>query len=397
MTQERTLSRNYRRGAERSLKSSQTNKKTWLWLVVVLVLFIGISYALSSGQPEDYPDFISESPAPSGSKAFYTYLKNKAHSPKRWENDPELLPEDEKNHLLLMIEPFFVPNSEQMKEYINFMESGNTIILFNTNPDGLYELKVEPVRQIESETTHVRTSSGQNHEAFVPSHVRLLEEAQDDILLEDDQGVIALKRSFGEGELVVANSPYWLTNENITEVAHVELLFFLFETDTAYNTIYFDEFIHGSGHAPSVTALYPKWLLTLALQLLLLTLFWLWYQGKRFGPLRQPREATVRFSNEKTSALAAWYQRGRRYQDSIVIQADYLKLLLQEKWGIPYQKGWQECNDMLIQKESELTKESIYSFTNGLTNLLNKESINKQEYLSWSKKIDKLKREVEQE
>src|SRR5699024_8055442 len=92
----------------------------------------------------------------------------------------------------------------------------------------------------------------------------------------------------------------------------------------------------------------------------LLTLFWLWYQGKRFGPLRQPREATVRFSNEKTSALAAWYQRGRRYQDSIVIQADYLKLLLQEKWGIPYQQGWQECNDMMIQKESELTNEIIY-------------------------------------
>src|SRR5699024_11248999 len=173
-------------GAKRSLKSSQTNKKTWLWLVVVLVLFIGISYVLSSGQPEDYPDFISESPAPSGSKAFYTYLKNKAHSPKRWENDPELLPEDEKNQLLLMIEPFFVPNSEQMKEYINFMESGNTIILFNTNHDGLFDLKVNPVMPIERETTHVRTSLGQNNEDFVLSHVRLLEEAQDDILIEDD-------------------------------------------------------------------------------------------------------------------------------------------------------------------------------------------------------------------
>src|SRR5699024_4182478 len=155
-----------------------------------------------------------------GSKAFYTYLKNKYHSPKRWENDPELLPEDEKNHLLLMIEPFFVPNSEQMKEYINFMESGNTIILFNTNPDGLFDLKVNPVMPIVRETTHVRNSLDQNHEAYLPSHVRLLEEGQDDILLEDDQGVITLIRSFGKGELVVDNSPYWLTNENHTEVAH---------------------------------------------------------------------------------------------------------------------------------------------------------------------------------
>src|SRR5690625_7018042 len=117
------------------------------------------------------------------------------------------------------------------------------------------------------------------------------------------------------------------------------------ESDNAYSQILVDEFIHGSGEAPSAANLYPKWLFVLTLQLMLLTILWLWHQGTRFGPLRQPREAAVRFSTERTSALAAWYQRGRLYQDSLEIQADYLKLLMQEKWGISYQRRWQERSE----------------------------------------------------
>ena len=105
----------------------------------------------------------------------------------------------------------------------------------------------------------------------------------------------------------------------------------------------------------------------------------------------------VRFSNEQTTALAAWYQRGRRYQDSLRLQADYVKLLLQEKWGIPYRRSWQESAELLKRKVEDIPEEEVGMFTLELTKLLNKESINKQEYLAWSKKLDRLEREVEEE
>lgn len=379
------------------MQTSQTGKKTWLWLGIILLLFTVISYFLSSNQPKDYPSYVSESPAPTGTKALYTYLENKNQPVKRWENKPEFLTNKNKRQLLLMIEPFFVPESEQMEEYINFMEAGNSILLLKTNPDGMFNLTADPVLTETEEIISVRNTQQEEFNAIVPSYVRMEEEEVDDVLLEDDAGVIAVRRSFGEGELIVANSPDWLTNEYITDNEHVELLFTLLQTDKAYSTILFDEYIHGSGHVPSTADLYPKWILVLALQVILLTILWLWHQGKRFGPVRQPREAIVRFSHERTAAVAAWYQRGQRYQDSLEIQADYLKLLLQEKWGIPYQRSWQESSELIIQKDTHISEKDIRSFTNGLTNLLNKASVNKQEYLAWSKKIDKLKREVEEE
>lgn len=361
-----------------------------------LLVFIGLSYLLSANQLKDYPDYVSESPAPTGTKAFYTYLENNNPSVKRWESDPAFLSNENEHQLMFMIEPFFTPNSKQMEEYIDYMKAGNTILLFQTNPDGMFNLKVDPVMTTE-EAIDVTTAQGEKFEAVIPSHTRILAEETDEVLLQDHAGSIALKRSYGEGSLIVTNSPDWLINDYITEHHHVELLFSLLESDNAYNSILFDEYIHGSGHAPSTTDLYPKWILVLALQLILLTILILWYQGRRFGPVLKPREDMVRFSHEQTTALAAWYQRGRRYQDSLAIQADYLKLLLQEKWGIPYQKSWRKCDELIIQKDTQLSKKEVQHFTNGLTNLLNKPSVNKQEYLAWSKKIDSLKREVEEE
>lgn len=378
------------------MQTSQTNKKSWLWLGGALLIFIVLSYLLSSNQPKDYPGYVSESPAPTGTKAFYTYMDNNSDSIERWENDPDSLPDKKENHLLLMIEPFFVPDSKQMNEYISYMEAGNTILLFKNNPDGMFHLKADPVLPGEEAIT-VSNNLNEEFKAFVPSDTRILEDNDDDVLLEDDMGVIALKRYFGDGELIVVNSPDWLANEYITDHNHIDLVFSLMESDNAYSQILVDEFIHGSGEAPTAANLYPKWLLVLTLQLMLLTILWLWHQGKRFGPLRQPREAAVRFSNEMTSALAAWYQRGRLYQDSLEIQADYLKLLMQEKWGISYQRRWQECGDLIIGKDIQIPKEDVQSFTKELPNLLNKQSVNKQEYLAWSKKIDRLKREVEEE
>src|SRR5699024_3226438 len=186
------------------------------------------------------------------------------------------------------------------------------------------------------------------------------------------------------------------TNDYILDENHLELIYKLLQTEEAYNTVLFDEYIHGGGNVPSTVAVYPKWMLVFAMQLIVFMLLWLLFKGKRFGPVRIPREETVRFSNEQTSALAAWYKKGKRYQDALKLQADYLKLLLQEKWGIAYQRSWLECSELIAGKDKQMSEEEAQKFTYDLTNLLNKESVNKQEYLAWSKKLDWLERKVEE-
>lgn len=378
------------------MQISQTGKKTWIWLTVILLLFVIFSYFLVSKQPQEYPGYVSESPAPAGTKAFYTYLQDENIDIKKWEHAPGLLTGENKQEILLMIEPFYVTERAEMEEYIDYMEAGNTILLFKSNPEGMFDVKTNPVLTEAGENVTVSDQQDEEYKALVHSMVRIQEEESDEVLLKDNAGPVALKRSFGDGSLVVVNSPNWLTNDYITDEDHVELISALLQEEQ-HNSLLVDEYIHGSGNKPSTAALYPKWMLVLALQLAILTLLWLMYKGKRFGPIRMPREATVRFSNEQTTALAAWYQRGRRYQDSLKLQADYLKLLLQEKWGIPYRRSWQESSELITKRDKQLSEDEARTFTRGLQDLLNKESVNKQEYLAWSKQLDRLRREVEEE
>ncbi|MFA1819217.1 DUF4350 domain-containing protein [Virgibacillus oceani] len=372
-----------------------SNKKTWIWLGVLVVLFVVAGYFLSSEQPKEYPGYVSESPSPTGTKAFYTYLEENAEV-ERWEHEPELLPAEDNGDLLFMIEPYFVPDQAEMAEYIRYMEAGNTILLFKNNPEAMFDLAVRPGLEMSDEAITVRGQQDEEYGALVHSQMRIEDENTDEVLLQDDAGVIALERSYGDGSLIAVNSPVWLANEYITEEEHVEIISLLMQQEE-YSSIFIDEYVHGGGSGPTAVSMYPQWMLVLVLQLGVLTLLWLLSKGKRFGPVRTPREEMVRFSNEQTTALAAWYQRGRRYQDSLRLQADYVKLLLQEEWGIPYRRSWQESTELLKHKVEEIPAEEVGMFTLELTKLLNKESVNKQEYLAWSKKLDRLVREVEEE
>lgn len=355
---------------------------------------MGFSYFVSTDQPDDYPSYLSESPAPTGTKAIYTYLENNRDQVKRWKNQPQLLPTRDENQLLLMIQPFFTLEDLQVDKYMSYMAAGNTIMLFSDDPKSWFDVSAKTTTSHTEKSNKVWDMNNTEWEALIDSRVRLKKETRDEVLLEDEQGVVAMKRPVGDGELIVVNSPDWLTNESITQNNHIELYLNLFDTDHTYSTILFDEYIHGLDKGSSPATLFPKWLVVFTLQLALLTLLWLWYQGKRFGPVSVPREETVRLGHEKTSALAAWYLRSKRYQDSLAIRADDLKIQLQEKWAIPYQKSWKESGELMLQKDHRYSEKGIRSFVEGLTYVLNKGSLNKEEYLAWSKKIDKLKREV---
>ncbi|MED4226903.1 DUF4350 domain-containing protein [Neobacillus cucumis] len=364
----------------------------WVWFMVLLLLFIVVSYFSYTPKPNPYPNYITTSPSPTGLKALYTYL-NKDKDVKSWNHSPDLLPKEDEHLILVMAGPAFIPEKELMNDYIHFIQSGNTILLLKTNPKGMFNVDVDYIQNDRQGTT----VKDQNHHTFkadVDSDVRIRTKKNDEILLSDPYGPIAIKRPYGKGSLIVAITPEWFTNGKLLKKDHLPLSFQLLNQGKP-DSLLFDEYTHGGENESTILTVYPMWFLVLIFQGILLFLLWLWYQGKRFGPLMQPREDWIRFSDEGIQAIAAWYIRGRRYQDSLAIQADYVKVLLQERWQIPYSKEWQDLAPYVERKWMRLTGSEIKAFLNGLTGVLSKEKINKQEYLLWSRKLDELRNEVE--
>lgn len=371
-------------------------RQGWVWLAVLLVIFVAISYFSYTPKPQLYPNYVSDSPSPTGVKGLYTYL-NKERKAKRWSHTPDLLPRGQANQLLMMVEPSIIPDEKQMKAYMDFVAAGNTILLLKNNPKGMFDFKTAPIADVDDENTVMKVVD-QNKKAYkaeIRSDFRLETRQGDIVLLHDQAGTVALKRNVGKGQLIVSVTPEWLTNGNILAKDHLPLVISLLNESGA-PSILFDEYLHGKEDASSTLTVYPKWFILLILQGIILAILWLWLQGKRFGPIFAPREDSVRFSDEGIRALSAWYLRGRRYHDSLLIQADYVKLLLQEHWQIPYSREWQNLSDFLERKWQGMKPTEIHSFLKGLVAVLEKEKISKQEYLLWSRKLDQLQKEVEQ-
>ncbi|RWR13538.1 DUF4350 domain-containing protein [Siminovitchia fortis] len=373
----------------------RSGKRTWILLSILLLCFLAGGYFLQSKQPAAYPAYVSDSPSPTGTKAIYTYLKEESESVQRWKKPPQTLDAEDGGQVLVMVEPLNMPKSEEMKAYEKFMEAGNTILLFQRNPQGMFDLVTDPV-EAGAEEGILYDQKDSRNKAEISYLNRMQTEQGDDILLYDDAGTIALERPYGDGRLIVSIFPEWMTNGQILKKDHVSLLTSLLN-ETEGRQFLFDEYVHKPQGGEKALNVYPMWFLLFMFQGGILAILWLWYQGKRFGPIFSPREATVRFSDEGIRALAAWYMRSRRYHDSIAIQADYLKLVLQEKWHIPYREEWRSLAPLLERKsQGRMGKKEIDSFLSGLTDVLNKERLSKQEYLLWSKKIDRLRKVVEE-
>lgn len=370
-----------------------SNRKAWLYLPLLLILFMVASYFSYSSEPKQYPSYAIDSPSPTGIKAIYTYL-SKEMDVKKWSHTPYLLGSETEKQLLIMAEPYKMPKTEEIDDYLRFIEAGHTILLLKENPKDLFNLNTILAEDSSSKITAVN-SHNINYRAEISSPFRLnANEKEDIILFTDDKGIIALKRPIGKGELIVSTAPEWITNEKITEYDHTKLVLTLLNEASA-DTILFDQYIQGGEKATSILTLYPKWFLLLMLQSFIIVLLFLWQNGKRFGPIYVPREETIRFSDERIRALAFWYIKGSRYHDSLCIQADFVKILMQERWGIPYNKQWKDLTDALMRKWSNMPQSEINTFLNGLTFILANERINKQEYLLWSKKLEWLRKEVE--
>ncbi len=368
--------------------------RVWFGVAVAIAIFVGLGVVFSGDQPKAYTNYLSQSPSPTGLKAFYTYMQEETNEVERWYGQPGSLPNLAQKQALIMVGPYFRFSEEEKKQYQNWMEQGNTILLLKQDPVGYFNTKIEHAEPSQ-EPVKIEGQNEVTFKAQSPGNIRLRLTGEDEELLTDEKGTVALKRSFGEGELIVSLQPEWMTNGSILEENHTELSLYLLDQTNA-SSILVDEYVHGQENLPTYLTVYPQSLLVFILQLAILTLLVLWMKGKRFGPVYLPREAEVRFGDERLRALAAWYMRSDFYNESLSIQEQYVRQAVSDRWGVSIQQSWKEILEVM---KSRLTEDQIKKWnrwTSELQYVRQTDQWSKKDYVIWSQKLDDIRKEVQE-
>ena len=92
--------------------------------------------------------------------------------------------------MLVMVGTLFTPESKEMEFYYDFLEAGNTILLFKDNPEDMFGISTQLIEFQEEDGT-LEDAKGREYEAEVISPVRLQTEENDTVLFSDEAGMIA--------------------------------------------------------------------------------------------------------------------------------------------------------------------------------------------------------------
>ena len=124
------------------MKNSRTKlTPLWVGLVVCLIMFSVLAYLLTPEKPKNYPPYSTESPSPTGVKAFYTYLKDEAGLPIQiWNQPVTQLQGHDNGQLMVMIEPNQPFPTDEETKWEHWMKKGNTILLLVSDPKAFFDL-----------------------------------------------------------------------------------------------------------------------------------------------------------------------------------------------------------------------------------------------------------------
>jgi len=316
-------------------------RKLVLSLSIAILLFLSIGYWGIKPERIDYPAYLSFSPDRDGIKAFRLLLEKKGKAAKEWRQSWRFLPQ-EKGQALMVIEPEPLQPGEQ-DAIMDWVAQGNDLIVFQKDPQLEEMFTAEYIAVPDALWSYVEVvepDHGSKEEAAVETSARLVWDDEITPLLEDDYGILAARKAVGAGSVTLFLTPEWLQNENILKHDHFALIWPYVQE--SYTVIWFDEFHHGYQQQPGLLAVYPEWLLAITGQLAFALLLWIWWKGKRFGPVYTLREWVVRRGDETMLATAGWYERRRLAKDACRHQEQYLRRLFQEKWGLPAAASDQE-------------------------------------------------------
>jgi hypothetical protein len=304
-------------------------------LAAAVLLFLALGWLLIKPAAPTYPPYVSFSPQPAGIKAIATLLGEKRNGVKEWRQPWRFLPPGS-GQALIAVEPRQVTDSER-EEILRWVESGNDLIVFEREPAGWEDAHLSASEAGEAghegkERPIHGSSAGQGRTGLVQTDMRLDKTPDMEPLLADDLGIIAGRTKVGAGTVTLFLVPEWLTNEQVMSHSHFELIWPHLQGD--WSVTWLDEYHHGYRQQPGILAIYPGWLVAALAQLGVVLLLWLWWKGKRFGPVYTLREWTVRRGDETLLAVASWYERRRLALDALNIREAYLRQMMQDRWGL---------------------------------------------------------------
>ena len=302
-----------------------------LALGVTLCLLVAIGLIVLKPAPQDGPPYASGSFRPDGSKAVVMLLEEKGKRVKEWRQPMRYLPVQTGQALIVLEPADMVPRDSEA--ILDWVAIGNDLLLFMEIPEDWTEFSFYRVHNEEQEAMALEGPLlEEGSTGLAKSPYRLEEDGEMEVLFSDELGVLAGRRQYDEGTISLFLVPEWMTNKSISAFSHFEAVWPYLQED--WSVVWMDEYHHGDRVRPGVFAVYPGWLLIGSIQLFLALLLYLWWRGKRFGPVYTLREWTVRRGDETLVAVSTWYERKRLALDALRHREAYLKQLLYERWGI---------------------------------------------------------------
>lgn len=225
---------------------------------------------------------------PDGYGAWYAYLERNGGQVQRWQRPiPEFFKDGATGRTLVQVLPnrFFGKLNSDEEKWLN---RGNTIVILGVS---------QAVTDAPFKTSH---GTDQGSVKIETSRRRAKLESGEKALLRDQAGAIVWEQAIGKGRMIYSVTPFLAANAYQDEPGNFAFLAKLVRQKG--NQVWLDEYIHGYGEQEVIKAekgedwqdyLLKTPLLTMLLQLGVLTLVLLWGKNHRFGqplPLENPRK-----------------------------------------------------------------------------------------------------------
>ncbi|MGN7470328.1 DUF4350 domain-containing protein [Brevibacillus sp. SAFN-007a] len=304
-------------------------------IVAAIGLLVIVGWLIVKPVATRLPPYLASSAQPDGIKAVLLLLEEKGSRVKEWRQPMHVLPKSA-GQALLVVEPDNLRAKEQ-EELLAWVSGGNDLFVFSERAIPWTDLPFEPkdIAEKGNRERNIRGQSlGEGLMGKAQTRVRWKEAEGLEPLFYDDDGILAGKVAVGAGSLSYFLVPDWLTNRKIGELSHFEAVWpHLQET---WSVIWVDDYHHGLQEKPGLLAIYPGWLVAAVAQLAIVLLLFVWWKGKRFGPVYTLREWTVRRGDETLLAVSVWYERRGLARDALAHREAYLRQLMYDRWGVPH-------------------------------------------------------------
>lgn len=366
-------------------------------LAACIILFFIIGFILVQPEAQKYNPYLSFSPDLDGTKAFTMLLDEQGYATKEWRQSWRFLP-TQTGQVLIVIQPYYLYETEQ-EAIIDWLHQGNELIIVDYEPRGWPGIDNDYVgsKGVQRGIHSVYFDGARPMAGDIQSSYRLRTMADDyEVIIEDAHGPIAVSRPIGDGRLTIAITPNWLTNNEVLEHNHFELMWPLFK-DQDWEAVWIDEYHHGYQSRPGLFAVYPDWLIVAGAQLTIVLLLWLWWKGKRFGPIYTLREWIVRRGDETLLAIASWYERKRLNRESFHHQMMYVRQLINERWGIPHNATHNEVIHRAKQHWEPKHVEALHDLLNKHEHIKRDVSYKTKQLVKDSQRVNEIIKQLEKE